>query len=66
MRTLLSRARMAQKECHVTAKEYSPEFKREAVELARQPGVSIRQVAEELGISAGNLARWKRELARVK
>lgn len=42
-------------------RKYSPEFKREAVELALQPGVSIRQVAEELGINAGNLARWKRE-----
>tara|TARA_Y100000815_G_C13280003_1_gene476511 strand:- start:875 stop:1159 length:285 start_codon:yes stop_codon:yes gene_type:complete len=42
-------------------RKYSADFKREAVELARQPGVSIRQVAEELGINPGNLARWKRE-----
>ena len=47
-------------------RKYSPEFKREAVELARQSGVSIRLVADEVGISAGNLACWKRELARVK
>lgn len=43
-------------------RNYSPDFKREAVALSRQSGVTIRQVADELGIPAGNLSRWKREL----
>lgn len=43
-------------------RKYSPDFKREAVELTRQPGVTIRQVADEIGVAAGNLSRWKREL----
>lgn len=42
-------------------RKYSPEFKREAVELTRQPGVSCRQVAKEIGINANMLSRWKRE-----
>ena len=42
-------------------KKYSPEFKREAVEQTRHPGVSCRQVALELGINANLLSRWRRE-----
>jgi len=46
-------------------RKYSPEFKREAVELTRQPGVSCRQVALEIGINANLLTRWKREAEAV-
>ncbi len=42
-------------------RKFSPEFKRGAVEQARQPGVSCAQVARELGIRDTLLARWKRE-----
>lgn len=42
-------------------RKYSIEFKRGAVEQARQPGVSCAQVARELGIRDGLLTRWKRE-----
>lgn len=42
-------------------RKYSPEFKREAVELTRQPGVSCRQVALEIGIDPNMLTRWRRE-----
>jgi transposase len=42
-------------------RKYSPEFKREAVQLARQPHLSCAQVARELGIGANLLTRWKRE-----
>jgi transposase len=45
----------------VKRRKYSPEFKRGAVEQARQPGVSCAQVALELGIGANLLTRWKRE-----
>ena len=42
-------------------RKYSPEFKREAVALTRQPGVSCRQIAQEIGINPNLLTRWKRE-----
>ena len=42
-------------------RKYSPEFKREAVQLARQPGVSCAKVARDLGIGANLLTRWRRE-----
>ena len=40
---------------------YPPEFRRRAVELARQPGASVAQVAKELGISESGLRRWIRQ-----
>lgn len=43
-------------------RKYPDEFKLEAVALANQPGVTIKQVAEELGINAGMIGRWRREL----
>lgn len=42
-------------------RKYSDEFKREAVSLASQSNVSLKQIAEELGIGAGMLGRWRRE-----
>ena len=42
-------------------RKYSPEFKREAVQLTYQPGVSCRQIALEIGINPNLLSRWKRE-----
>lgn len=42
-------------------RKYTAEFKREAVELASSPGVSSRQVAQELGINGTMLSRWCRE-----
>ena len=46
-----------------TRRYYSPEFKREAVELASQPGQTISGVAANLGIGPGLIQRWKRELS---
>jgi transposase len=43
-------------------RKYSPEFKKGAVEQARQPGVSCAQVARELGIGANLLSRWQPEI----
>ena len=37
---------------------YPPEFRAEAVRLARQPGQSMRQVALDLGIANESLRRW--------
>lgn len=42
-------------------RKFSAEFKREAVALARQSGVSCRQIALEIGINPNLLSRWKRE-----
>jgi transposase len=44
-------------------RNYSPEFKREAVELTRMEGVTISQIARDLGIRANMLGRWRRELS---
>ncbi len=45
-----------------TRRQFSVEFKREAVALTDQPDVSVAQVARELGIGANMLSRWRREL----
>jgi transposase len=39
-------------------RKFSDEYKREAVRLATQPGVTKSQVAAELGINANLLGRW--------
>ena len=44
-------------------KQYSREFKREAVRLLETSGRSAVQLERELGIGKGNLSRWKRKLA---
>ena len=42
-------------------RQYSQEFKQEAVELARMPGASSAQIARDLGINPNMLTRWRRE-----
>lgn len=42
-------------------RQFTEEFKREAVRLARQPGASKSGIARDLGINANMLARWARE-----
>ncbi len=42
-------------------RRFSDEYKREAVRLATQPGVTQSQVAQELGINANLLGRWCRD-----
>jgi transposase len=39
-------------------KRYSPEFKREALELLNTSGKSLNQVAHELGIPNQTLSQW--------
>jgi transposase len=43
-------------------RKYSAEFKREAVAMTQQPGVSKSQIGRDLGISPTMIARWAREL----
>ena len=45
-------------------RRFTAEFKREAVRLATQGGVSRAKVSQELGLNASMLGRWVRD-ARV-
>ena len=47
-------------------RKYSREFKEEAVGLVTEQGYRISEAARNLGISAGMLGRWKREMGRQK
>jgi transposase len=47
----------------VRRRKFSDEYKREAVRLATQPGVTKSQVAQELGINANLLGRWCRDFS---
>ena len=42
-------------------KVYTPEFKQTAVRLACREGVSVEQVAGELGIACWTLRRWMKQ-----
>lgn len=42
-------------------RQYPPEFRAEAVRLARSSGRSLRQVAMDLGVSNETLGVWVRE-----
>jgi transposase len=46
----------------VQRRRFSAEYKREAVAMLNAPGVSVSQIAAELGIGANVLGRWRREL----
>ena len=41
---------------------YDAEFKRNAVQLAKDSGKPISEIAEELGVGADLVYRWRREL----
>ena len=42
-------------------RRYPKEFKEEAVRQSERKGVTVRQVAEELGVSEKLLYKWRRE-----
>jgi transposase len=42
-------------------KNYSQEFKTDAVNLVLEEGYSISEASKNLGISSKNLSRWKQE-----
>jgi transposase len=44
---------------------YTEEFRREAVKRSEQPGVTQAQVAKEVGVSAQQIANWKRQFTRL-
>lgn len=41
---------------------YTAEFKREAVRLASEPGVTMAQVARELGLRENLIGKWRRQM----
>ena len=43
-------------------KKYTKEFKEEAVKLVTEQGYQIAEAARNLGVNAGTLGRWKREI----
>ena len=43
-------------------RKFTEEYKREAVALTYEPGVSCRQVALDIGIDPNLLSRWRREM----
>lgn len=45
-------------------RKFSAEYKREAVAMLNAPGVSVSQIAAELGIGVNVLGRWRREVRR--
>ena len=45
-------------------RKFSAEYKCEAVAMLDAPGVSVSQIAADLGIGATVLGRWRRELRR--
>ena len=46
-------------------RKFSAEYKREAVAMLDAPGVTVSQIAADLGIGANMLGRWRRELRQV-
>ena len=43
-------------------RQYTPEFKREAVRLVTEGGVSMARAARDLGVSRSLLAKWKKQI----
>ncbi len=47
-------------------RKYDNSFKKEAVNLCRQSDKSVREIAEELGISKDLLYQWKKKMEQEK
>jgi transposase len=56
---------MGQEGAMTQRRRFSAEYTREAVAMRESPGVSVSQIAAELGIGANVLGRWRRELRRT-
>jgi transposase len=55
---------MGQEGVMTQRRKFSAEYKREAVAMLDAPGVTVSQIASELGIGASMLGRWRRELCQ--
>lgn len=47
-------------------RDFTDDFRREAVRLTQTSGRTIRQVADDLGIGLSTLTRWKRKSTRFE
>jgi transposase len=47
-------------------RKHTPEFKREAVRLAREPGMSLPRAATDLGIHVNTLRGWVKKFESGK
>ena len=45
-----------------TRRKYRREFKIQAVQMISQQGLSVKEVARDLGVNPNVIGRWKREL----
>jgi transposase len=45
----------------MTRRKYTPEFKQQAVKLTYTSHKSVQQIADDLGIAANMLHRWRRQ-----
>ena len=48
----------------INRRQYTREFKLEALRLLETSGKSAAEIERDLGIGSGNLYRWKRKLAK--
>jgi len=55
-------ATCVQEEAMGARRKFTDEFKREAVKLAKQPGVTTSAVARELGVERSVLSAWIRKV----
>ena len=46
-------------------RKFSAEYKGEAVAMLDTPGVTVSQIAADLGIGANVLGRWRREVRKA-
>ena len=49
-----------------TYKQYTKEFKEEAVALVREQGYRVPQAAKSLGIASNMLYRWKEQIEAAR
>lgn len=47
-------------------KRYTSEFKFEALRLVRESGKPVKQIAQEIGVPADLLHRWRREAEKAE
>lgn len=47
----------------MSRRQYTTEYKNQAVELCNEPGRTIASVARDLGIPENNLQRWRKTFA---
>jgi transposase len=48
-----------------TRRKFTKEFKAEAVQLSRRPGMMVAEVARDLGIRPNVLYRWRSEMTKA-